>query len=100
MRIAAKIVVREHKVIHRIAVVVAEPVAPVVAAAAVLGQAGFRLNLASLRLDAEIAAAQVHDFPRLQRLDDTSALAVGSIDPAVEAPGQAVDTMLLIALGE
>ena len=59
MRIAADVVIGQNVLPHRIAVVAAEPVAPIVAAAAVLRLAGLRVERAVVGADAEIAAAQV-----------------------------------------
>src|SRR5262249_35969619 len=109
----------QHEVIARVGVVAAEPVAPVVAAAAVLTLPGDGLELAGVGLEAEVAAADVHaphPLPlspwgrgepgrrgareSLHALDDAAGVAVGAVDPVVEAPRQTVDAMLLIAFDE
>src|SRR5262249_9173906 len=100
VRIAAQVVVGQDVVPHRIAVVAAEPVAPVVAAAAVLRLTALQVDLAGVGLDAKIATANVHDLAGLERLDLAAAVAVGAVDPVVQAPDEAVDAVLLVALGE
>src|SRR5207302_2715190 len=75
-------------------------VAPVVAAAAELRLAGDRLELAGVGLETEVAAADVDDLAGLDRLDHAARVAVGAVEPVVEAPDQAVDAVLLIALPE
>src|SRR5207248_11629480 len=99
-RVAAQVVVVEDEVEHRVTVVVAEPVSPVVAAAAELRLARDRLELAGVGLEAEVAAADVHDLAGLDRLDHAARVAVGAVEPVVEAPDQAVDAVLLIAFLE
>ena len=87
--------------IHRVAVVVAEPVAPVVAAAAVLRLAGLRVsNSPVVGLEAKVAAADVDDLAGLDGFDHAAGIGIGAIDPIVDAPGQAVDAMLLVAFLE
>src|ERR1700722_17321669 len=95
--------------VHRVGVVAAEPVAPVIAAAAELRLAGDGLEFAGVGLEAEITAADIDDalqdfawdkLRRLAGLDLPAGIAVGAVDPVVDAPGKAVDAMLLIAFLE
>src|SRR2546427_5445 len=92
--------VGEDEMVHRVAVVAAEPVAPVVPAAAILRLAGLQVNQALVGADAEVAAAEVHHGPRLERLDPAAAVAVGTVNPVVEPPDETVDAVLLVALLE
>src|SRR5438270_2331531 len=82
---------------QRVAVVAAEPVAPVVALAAefALARDGFDQSL--IRFDAEVAAVEVDALSGLERLGMSAAPAVGAVEPAVEAPPQAVDPELRVA---
>ena len=59
MRVAAQIAIGKGKVQAQRAVVAAEPVAPVVADAGVLGLAAFGVDLARRRLQAEVAVADL-----------------------------------------
>src|SRR5260221_201448 len=59
--VAAEVMIVEDEVEHGVAVVVAEPVVPVVAGAAVLGDAGGGFDEAFVGADAKIAAADVDD---------------------------------------
>ena len=61
VRVAAQVVVGQHELPHRIAVVAAEPVVPVVAVAAVLRVAGLRIELARVGADAKVAAVGIGD---------------------------------------
>src|SRR5439155_7731461 len=79
------------------AVVAAEPVAPIVATAAVLGLAGLGIDQPFIGTDTEVAAANVQFGARFDRLDLAAAVAVGAIDPVVQSPGKAVHAVLRIA---
>src|SRR5262249_14343536 len=59
-----------------------------------------QLHLAGVRLDAEVAAADVERLASLRRLHHAAAVAVGAVDPVVEPPDEAVDAVLLIAREE
>ena len=67
---------------------------------AVLGLAALGLELARVGLEPEVAALDVHRLARLERADRAAAVAVGPVDPAVEAELEAVEPVLLVALGE
>ena len=90
--------VLEGEVVHRVAVVAAEPVVPVVAVAAELRRpvCGSDVRVGP---DAKIPAAGPH-LARSCELDLAAAVAVGAVKPVVQAPDQAVDAMLLIAFLE
>lgn len=79
------------------AVVVAVPVAVVVPPLAILGPARFQPELACVRMKAKIIGAQVDLTAGLHTGDLTPAVTIGSIEPAVQPPGKAVDQMLGIA---
>ncbi len=103
VRIAAQVVILQDVVPERKTVLHAEPVAPVIAGATELRGAGLRIKLARVRLEAEIAAAEV-DLLAGELALDLRALVVaavmrarGAIHPAVHAPTQAVHAELLIA---
>src|SRR5437762_2962311 len=90
----------EHELVQRIAVVVAEPVAPIIAAASKLGAPGLGIDQALVRPNAKIPTVDVHHGPSLDGLDPAAAVAVGAVDPVIESPREAVDAMLLIAFHE
>src|SRR5262249_41916898 len=77
--VAAEVVVVEGEVPHRVAVVAAEPVAPVVLAAAVLRLAGRRLQLAGVRPDAQVVAAEGDGPPHPPPLSPAAGGAGGGI---------------------
>src|SRR5262249_48480120 len=77
-----------------------EPVTPVVGTATVLRLSRHGVEVAAVGPDAQVAARDVHGLARLCRADAAAAIAVGHVDPVVEAPGQCVDTVLLVALDE
>src|SRR5262249_31283612 len=85
---------------HRVAVVAAEPVTPVVATAAVLRLPRHRVEVAVIGPDAQVAAGHADALAGLRRLDASATIAVGDIDPVVESPRQRVDAMLLVPLDE
>src|SRR5262249_25621439 len=95
--IAANVLVGQDVVIQRIAVVVAKPIAPIVAAAAILRYPGLCIDQALVGSNAQIAAAEIDRLTRLDRLYPAAALSIGAVDPIVQAPYQAVDAMLLVA---
>ena len=98
-RVAPDVVVGEDVVPAPVRVVVAEPVAPVVAVAAVLGLAALGLELAGIGAKPEIAAADRRwSLPVFMRPHVAAAIAVGTVDPAVQAQLEAVEPMLLVAL--
>src|SRR5437899_1437332 len=82
---------------HGVAVVTAEPVAPIVTAAAVLSLAGLSIDQPFIRTDAEVAAADIELGAGLDRADASAAVAVGAVDPIVEPPNQTIDAMLRVA---
>src|SRR5690606_3308264 len=53
-----------------------------------------------LRAETEIAAANVDLFPGRDRFVVSAAIAVCTVDPAIEAPLEAVNSVLLIAQRE
>ena len=75
----------------------AEPVAPVVAVAAILRLAADQVQLAGVRADAQVVPAQVHDLARFQRFHAAAAVAVGEIEPVVQPPHRPIDPVLLVA---
>src|SRR5262249_24467493 len=97
MRVALEVVVLPDIVIHGVGVIVAESLAQVAGGAAKLRLAADRLDQALIRLDAKIAAADADHRSGLDGLDGAARIAVGAIEPAVQAPDQAVGAMLLVA---
>ncbi len=104
VRIAAKVARRQNVVPERVAVVHAEPVAPVVTHAAVLRRPGRGFNPARVGIEPKVATAN-HD--RLAA--DPGADVVGptvtdgdrtgrTMDAVVQPPVQAVDAKLMVAL--
>ena len=100
MRITADVMIFEHVMIHGVAVIAAEPVTPVVAAAAELGLAGLSVDQALVGANAKIPAANVQRLPSLHGLRPAAAVAVGAVDPVIQPPDEAIDAVLLVALGE
>src|SRR5262245_41785629 len=69
VQVSRQVAVFEDDVRRRYRVVAAEPVPPVVAGLAVLRLAAGQLDLAGVRLDAEVAAAEVERLAARDRLD-------------------------------
>src|SRR5690349_8274244 len=90
----------QHKLIHRIGVVAPKPVSPVVHGVAILRLAGFGLDQALIRANAEIAAADVDRLPGLEGADGAAAVAVGAVDPVVQAPEQPIGAVLLVSFAK
>src|SRR5688572_3448441 len=89
-----------------IAVLGAEPAAPIVAVAAELGGAGLGIKFASVGTKTKIAAAE-GDFGAGEMGFDFDGGAVAAVmaadravDPVVEAPAEAVDAELLVTFEE
>ena len=100
VRVAPEVGFGEDVVPAPVGVVVAEPVAPVVAVPAELGLPALRLERAGVGPEPEIAAPDGGRLPRLPREDRPAAVAVGAVDPAVEAELESVDPVLLVPLDE
>src|SRR5262245_38407132 len=102
--------IRERIMPAQIAVVAAEPVAPVVAHAALLRASRRRLEFAGVGLDAKVAVAQGHDSPLAPlgrgaggegpACDVAAEHAARAVDPAVEPIFEAVDAGLIVARAE
>jgi hypothetical protein len=75
-------------------------VAPVVAAPAELGLPALGLERAGVGPEPEIAASDGRRLARLRRADRPAAVAVGAVDPAVEAELESIDPVLLVPLDE
>ena len=88
--VAPEVVIGEDVVPAPVGVVVAEPVAPVVAVPAVLGPAALGLEVAGIGAKPEIAAADRRHLSGLDGADPAVAVAVGAIDPAVQSHLEAV----------
>ena len=90
--------IRDRVLPCRNAIIAPEPISPVVATAALLGEAGFGLERAGVRVHSEIAATNIN-FAGLRLLtsavtrtkragfavNDSAAEAVGAVDPVVQA---------------
>src|SRR5262249_38210809 len=108
MRIAAQRVIRERIMPAEVAVIAAEPVAPVVAHAALLRTSSGGVQVAGGPLDAKVAVSEGNNvFLRagrgwLQRpaRDVAAEHAARTVDPAVEAVFEAVDASLIVAGAE
>ena len=90
-RVSPQIGILERIVPEPRGIVIAEPVAPVVAAAAILRGAALGLELAGIRAKPEIASADIDP------IDRAAAVAIGAVEPSIEAPLETIDSMLLIA---
>ena len=77
-----------------------EPVAEIIAPAAVLGPASLQLEFTRAGIEAEITAAEIMDFAGTDIAHLAAAVAVATVIPAIQAPAEAVEEMLRISLGE
>src|SRR5262245_49625386 len=100
VRVATDIPGGEDVVPGPVGIVVAEPAAPVVAMAAVLSLAALGLELAGVRAKAEVAAVDRRALAGFPRAHHAAAVAVGAIDPAVQAQLESIEPMLLVAFDE
>src|SRR5690606_23401418 len=98
--IPRKAATRKHEVETRIRIAAPEPVARVVSRAPELRQPGDGVDLSRVGMNAEIASADIDALPRARGLDRAAAIAVCGIEPAVEAPREAVREMLLVPVLE
>ena len=78
-------------------VIIAEPVAEVVPPLAALRGAGFQAKLAGQRMKPEVVAAERDSRARLHADHVAAAVSVGAVQPAVEAPAEAVHKVLRVA---
>src|SRR5882724_649415 len=78
------------------AVLIAEPVAKIIAHPAELRAAGGRLKFAGIGLHSKITAADLDFFAALNAFNNIVTDAAGAVDPAIEAPGEAIHLPLLI----
>src|SRR5262245_49991983 len=95
-RIAAQVMVRQHAMADRAAIVAVEPAAEIVAAAHETGLPRERLDQPQIGLKAEIAAMGGGGLARL-RADLAVLRAAAGIDPAVEPVIEAVEAVLGVA---
>src|SRR5260221_13964977 len=100
MWVAAQVMIGQDEMIHRIAVVAAESFAPIVEAGAVLGLPSLDFDFAGLGPDAEIAAGDIDFLTGFHRTNDAAAVAIGAVNPIIQAVGQSIQAMLLIAFAE
>ena len=100
MWVAAEVVLGLGVVPPEVGVVVAKPVTPVVAAAAVLGLAGLGLELERVGSETKVAPTNVHRQAGAGRGDNPAAVAVGAVHPVVESVLKAVHPVLLVALAK
>ena len=91
--------VGQHDVPERNVVGTAEPVAPIVASQPELRHSCQRFNIPCVRAYPEIATADVDRLTRLQRLDGSSTVSIGHIEPVVQPPGKPIHAMLLVPFG-
>src|SRR5262249_49780444 len=99
-RVAAGVALGERVLPGPDGVAVAEPVAPIVAGPAVLRLAALGFEGSVVGPGAEVAALDVAGLARLDGFDLAAAVAVGAVDPAVEAVLEAVDEVLRVPLSE
>ena len=96
-RIAAKVAFGKTDMPKPGGVVIAEPVAKIISSAVELRLGGDRFDLAGVRSNAEVAAGDIDSSPGFLRFDETAAITIGNMDPAVQAPFKTVDTVLLVS---
>ena len=82
------------------AVVVAEPVAIIIPPLAILAASGLDLKLTGHGMKAEVIGGELDLFSCFLHHDVAAAVAVGTVEPAVESPAETIDEMLRIAGGE
>ena len=82
------------------AVVVAEPVAIDIAPLAVLGAPRLKFQRTAVRIKAEVVRAERHALAGLVADQIAAAVAIGAVEPAVEAEAEAIHQVLRIAVGE
>src|SRR3954469_5440708 len=111
MRIPAQVMILNRIMPGGGAVVAAKPIAPVIPSAALLREAGLRLEHASVGIHPEVPPADVNGRAGRIRLltpaatsdgarfafDNAAEQAVCAVDPVVQAETQAVDASLVIA---
>ena len=99
VRVARKVVNGNVVMPHPVRVVVAEPIAPVIAPAAKLCLACDGFELAG-DFKAEIESVDVHAFAGGLAGNRAAAVAVGGVDPVVQPERKTVHAMLLVALAK
>ena len=100
MRVAPQVMPRLGVVPTEAGVVVAEPVAPVVTAAPILGLTGLRLERKRVGAEPKIASANVDAPPAAGGGDHAAAVAVCAVHPVVEPVLEAVHPVLMVALAK
>src|SRR5438876_6470811 len=98
VRIARDIIFGQPIVPEPSGVVVPEPIAPIVAMAAILRSARLRFEGAVGRTKAEVAPTDIN--PLASRLNPPTAVAIGAVEPIVQAIIKTVEPMLLVAFAE
>ena len=99
-RIPREVTVVEEVVPADHVVRIREPVAEIIAPAAVLGPASLQLEFTRAGIEAEIPSAEVMDFTRADIAHLAAAVAVPTVIPAIQAPAEAVEEVLRVSLGE
>ena len=98
VRVTAQVMFGVDVVPTETGVVVAEPVAPVVAATSILGLAGLGLELERVGAETKVAATNVHRQAGAGGGDGPAAVAVGTVHPIVESILESVHSVLLVSL--
>ena len=91
-----EVMIDQHILVHRIGIVAAEPVAPVVHRVAILALASLGFDEPFIRANSEIAPADAQWLTALEGDNVAAAVSVGAVDPVIQAPEQTVNAMLLI----
>ncbi len=78
-------------------VVVAKPVPKIIPAAVELGLGGDRFDLTGVRSNADVAPGDIDNRPRFLGFNETAAVTIGNMDPAVQSPFETIDAMLLVS---
>ena len=100
MGIAAQVAVCQRVVPGQVAIIAAEPVAPVIAHPALLRAPLGRLDGAHVRLDTEIAVREMMHRPACKAADLAAEDPPCPIDPVIQAINKAIHACLVIVRGE
>ena len=99
-RIPREVMVVEEVVPADHVVRIREPVAEIIAPAAVLGPASLELEFTRAGIETEITAAEIMDFAGADIAHLAAAVAVATVIPAIQTPAEAVEEVLRVSLGE
>ena len=94
--IAAEVLIVQCTMPTRLQVSSAKPVPPVIAASPILCHTRLCFQFSRLGTNAKVPRVNIDLSTALDRRDDPAVVAVGPVDPVVQAPPQCIDLMLRI----